>query len=144
MARDRLTDADVIAAIRATHRKANIDPCDCEPARWGTPMWSQACVDSGGTIFGDGPYLHVPIEGGAWDGTVQRVYAPARLRRRLARQWAAPVSAPCGTVTTMGRALSETYARDPGFYGATFCVRCNAHFPVAEFVWTADGQPVGS
>jgi len=50
----------------------------------------------------------------------------------------------CGTVTTMGRALSETYARDPEFYGATFCVRCNAHYPVAEFVWTADGQQVGS
>jgi hypothetical protein len=29
----------------------------------------------------------------------------------------------CGTVTTMGRALSETYARDPKFYGSTFCVR---------------------
>jgi hypothetical protein len=50
----------------------------------------------------------------------------------------------CGTVTTMGRALSETYARDPHFYGATFCCGCNRHLPVAEFVWTADGQPVGS
>lgn len=50
----------------------------------------------------------------------------------------------CGSVTTMGRALSETYARDPSFYGATFCVACNKHLPVAEFVWTADGQPVGS
>lgn len=50
----------------------------------------------------------------------------------------------CGTVTKMGRALSETYARDPTFYGATFCVTCNAHFPVAEFVWTADGERVGS
>jgi hypothetical protein len=50
----------------------------------------------------------------------------------------------CGTVTTMGRALSETYARDPTFYGATFCCHCNRHLPVAEFVWTADGQVVGS
>lgn len=50
----------------------------------------------------------------------------------------------CGGVTTMGRALSETYARDPAFYGATFCCTCNAHYPVAEFVWTADGQAVGS
>jgi hypothetical protein len=50
----------------------------------------------------------------------------------------------CGGVTTMGRALSETYARDPGFYGATFCCKCNRHLPVAEFVWTADGQVVGS
>jgi hypothetical protein len=50
----------------------------------------------------------------------------------------------CGTVTTMGRALSETYARDPHFYGSTFCCTCNAHFPVEQFVWTADGQRVGS
>ncbi len=50
----------------------------------------------------------------------------------------------CGTVTTMGRALSETYARDPKFYSATFCCACNAHFPVAEFVWTLDSMQVGS
>lgn len=50
----------------------------------------------------------------------------------------------CGTVTTMGRALSETYARDPKFYGATFCCRCNKHLPVSEFIWTADGEVVGS
>lgn len=50
----------------------------------------------------------------------------------------------CGGVTTMGRALSETYARDPHFYGATFCVNCNRHLPVAEFIWTADGEQVGS
>lgn len=50
----------------------------------------------------------------------------------------------CGTVTRMGVALSETYARDPKFYGATFCVGCNKHLPVNEFVWTADGAEVGS
>lgn len=50
----------------------------------------------------------------------------------------------CGGVTTMGRSLSETYARDPGFYGVTFCCQCNRHLPVSEFVWTADGQQVGS
>lgn len=50
----------------------------------------------------------------------------------------------CGGVTTMGRSLSETYARDPKFYGATFCVSCNKHFPVTEFVWTADNSEVGS
>ena len=53
----------------------------------------------------------------------------------------------CGTVTTMGRTLCETYARDPFFYSGTFCVGCGAHFPVGEdgeFVWTADGQKVGT
>lgn len=50
----------------------------------------------------------------------------------------------CGTLTTMGRALSETYARDPKFYGATFCCGCNKHLPVDEFVWDADGEILGS
>lgn len=50
----------------------------------------------------------------------------------------------CRGVTTMGRSLSETYARDPKFYSHTFCVNCNKHLPVEEFVWTADGQQVGS
>ena len=45
----------------------------------------------------------------------------------------------CGTVTTMGQALAETYARDPSFYSGTFCANCRSHFPVGEdgeFVWT--------
>ena len=50
----------------------------------------------------------------------------------------------CHTVTTMGRALSETYARDPKFYGATYCVGCRMHRPVAEFTWNEDGKVVGS
>lgn len=50
----------------------------------------------------------------------------------------------CGAVTTMGRALSETYAREPAFYGYTYCVHCSMHRPVEEFVWTLDGQVVGS
>lgn len=45
----------------------------------------------------------------------------------------------CGTVTTMSQAIAETYARDPKFYGATFCVGCRAHFPVAEFRWLEGG-----
>lgn len=50
----------------------------------------------------------------------------------------------CGTVTSMGRALAETYARDPTFYTSTFCAGCNRHLPVAEFVWTVDNTRVGS
>lgn len=44
----------------------------------------------------------------------------------------------CGTLTTMSRALAETYARDPAFYSGTFCCGCGAHFPVGEsgeFIW---------
>lgn len=50
----------------------------------------------------------------------------------------------CGAVTIMGRELSETYARNPKFYGATYCCACKKHLPVSEFVWDADGDVVGS
>lgn len=50
----------------------------------------------------------------------------------------------CGTATTMGRALAETYARDPSFYGATFCCACRRHLPVEEFVWKGTEELVGS
>ena len=52
----------------------------------------------------------------------------------------------CGAITTMGRALAETYARDPGYYGSTFCCKCGTHLPVGafgEFEWL-DGQRVGT
>jgi len=52
----------------------------------------------------------------------------------------------CGSITTMGQSIAETYARDPGFYSATFCCACGAHFPVGtdgEFVWD-DGTKVGT
>lgn len=52
--------------------------------------------------------------------------------------------ATCGTVTHMHIAIAETYARDPGFYGGTFCSGCGAHFPVGEFHWRDDGEVVGS
>lgn len=50
----------------------------------------------------------------------------------------------CGTVTTMGQALAETYARDPKFYSGTFCCGCRTHFLVSEFTWVPDGSVVGS
>jgi hypothetical protein len=53
----------------------------------------------------------------------------------------------CGTVTTMGQALAETYARDPYFYSGTFCAGCREHFPVGEdgeFVWDGASQKVGT
>lgn len=65
----------------------------------------------------------------------------------------------CGAATTMGQSIAETYARDPQFYGGTFCVACGAHFPLLvhepgnpksdadgnlrQFEWD-DGSGVGS
>lgn len=53
----------------------------------------------------------------------------------------------CGTVTTMGQKIAETYARDPGFYGATYCCGCGMHRPVGEdgeFVWDGTDEKVGT
>lgn len=56
----------------------------------------------------------------------------------------------CGTVTTMGTAIAETYARNPKFYGGTFCCGCGTHFDLRDeqgipnFLWEPDGEPVGS
>lgn len=50
----------------------------------------------------------------------------------------------CQSVTTMAQALAETYARNPKFYGSTFCVRCRVHLPVDEFVWDGTNEKVGS
>jgi hypothetical protein len=53
----------------------------------------------------------------------------------------------CGAVTTMALALCETYARFPGFYGSTYCVRCAMHRPVGaegEFTWIdVEGNDTG-
>lgn len=53
----------------------------------------------------------------------------------------------CGTVTTMAQAIAETYARNPTFYGGTFCAGCGTHFPVGEpgeFVWDGTDERVGT
>ncbi len=50
----------------------------------------------------------------------------------------------CNGLTTMGRALAETYARDPGFYAATYCGHCRRHCPVEEFLWDGTNEKVGS
>jgi hypothetical protein len=54
----------------------------------------------------------------------------------------------CGSVTTMGIKLAETYARQPDFYGGTFCASCKNHYPVGkdgEFIWDdGSGEKVGT
>ena len=49
-----------------------------------------------------------------------------------------------GSIPIVG--IAATYARDPKFYGATFCINCRMHRPVGpdgEFVWD-DGTKVGA
>ncbi len=59
------------------------------------------------------------------------------------------VHARCGGVTTMGQAIAETYARDPAFYGGTFCATCGTHFRlvidgVRQFTWDGTHDGVGT
>ena len=50
----------------------------------------------------------------------------------------------CNAVTTMALPLAETYARDPKFYGATYCTTCGRHAPVVEFRWDGTDETLGS
>lgn len=65
--------------------------------------------------------------------------------RPVRRSYMHTLGRACGAVTRMGVELAETYAREPKFYGATYCVGCRMHLPVGEFTWMDDpGQTVGS
>jgi hypothetical protein len=53
----------------------------------------------------------------------------------------------CGALTTMSLVIAETYARNPDFYGSTYCVGCKMHRPVGadgEFVWDGSDERVGT
>ncbi len=50
----------------------------------------------------------------------------------------------CGAITKMGPSIAETYARDPKFYGSTFCIACRKHLPVGEFTWDKSSERLGS
>lgn len=50
----------------------------------------------------------------------------------------------CGAKTTMSLEIAETYARDPKFYGSTYCVGCSRHLSVAAFTWDGSSEQVGS
>jgi hypothetical protein len=79
-------------------------------------------------------------------------YAVPPANGAIGRYWTQKqLDSGCGQVTTMGRALAETYAARPTFYGKTFCSRCGDYFPVGEageFVWYendgSDGPRVGT
>lgn len=53
----------------------------------------------------------------------------------------------CGMDTRMGVLVAETYARNPKFYGATYCIYCRTYRPVGEngeFVWKDTNEKVGT
>lgn len=46
----------------------------------------------------------------------------------------------CGQTTKMRQDLAESFARDPGQYGKTFCSGCGDYFPLDEFEWKGTDQ----
>ena len=50
----------------------------------------------------------------------------------------------CKVNTTMSKSIAETYARNPKFYSSTFCVGCQCHLPLNEFVWKGTEIEVGT
>ena len=50
----------------------------------------------------------------------------------------------CGALTTMATAIAETYAANPKYYSATYCVGCRTNLPVTEFHWDGSSERVGS
>lgn len=107
-------------------------------------------------------YTHVGAQGPRWplrdltdderrrhgESYVKFEDYPESEHPKLGRAWTQAmldnVGRGCGAETRMGLVLCETYARDPSFYGATYCVGCSMHKPVGEFVWVEDGEVVGS
>lgn len=57
------------------------------------------------------------------------------------------VHSTCGAKTTMPQACAETYARQPDFYGQTFCCGCGGYYPVGpqgQFSWSDGTGKVGA
>ena len=58
---------------------------------------------------------------------------------RPVRNWY--VHSVCNGQTRMPMACAQTHARDPWFYGGTYCCHCQKHRPLTEFKWV-DGEPM--
>jgi len=112
----------LVRPVRRTYRHIGRRPA--HPLRDLTPEESKTYDGLGYVAFEIYPESELPATGRFW--------TEADLRSG------------CGERTTMAQDLAETYARDPEFYGATYCCYCQKHLPVAEFVWVDDGTVVGS
>lgn len=84
-------------------------------------------------------------------GYVKYEQYPEAESPKLGRFWTQDdidrVNTGCGALTTMAQSIAETYARDPHFYGATFCAGCRTHLPIGErgeFVWDGTSEKVGT
>lgn len=119
--------AGFVRPVRATYRHVGIRP------KYSTrPLTAQELVDHRGANYV--AFEEYPRDG-SHGSAIGRFWTDRELHSG------------CGFVTSMGRKLAETYARDPRFYGATYCQHCCEHFPVGargEFVWEGTDERVGT
>lgn len=97
------------------------------PLRPVTEEEAERYAPFGYAYFEEYPESESPVTGSFWS------------QERLDK-----AGAGCGAETIMSHDIAETYARDPLFYGGTYCVGCRKHLPVAEFVWDGTNERVGS
>lgn len=85
------------------------------------------------------PYVKFePYPAGYMGSATGRLWTQAKLDK---------IGKGCGTRTSMPRSIAETYARQPGYYGSTFCCGCGTYLPVGrdgEFVWDGTDERVGT
>jgi len=98
------------------------------------------------TVNRDDPGLKITLPGGQQSAYL--VLSPDEIKKGFQRPLRFNYQhLRCKRYTSMSKEIAETYARDPKFYGSTFCYTCGAHFPVGEsgeFIWEEDGTKVGT
>jgi len=81
-----------------------------------------------GNKLSDGQHEHHPInKDGEYAAPIRRKY----------------IHKSCGVVTKIGLDIAETYAKNPNYYGRTFCCGCKDYFNVGDFYWEIDGVILG-
>lgn len=110
-------------------------------------------VEPGMTTDPNDPRLRQPNEGDQRQHAVHLVLS----QEERAKGYVRPLRTrychdTCGGVTRMPVPIAETYARQPDYYGRTFCTTCGDYFPVGihgEFTWLDErgrdtGERVGT
>lgn len=96
-------------------------------------------TDEEKTRYGDAAYVKFePYPQGYKGSSTGRFWTQAQLDS---------VGKGCGTVTKMPQSIAETYAREPHYYGSTFCCGCGTYLRVGasgEFVWQGTDERVGT